>query len=277
MVETAGAGGTGEMTHGHDGRYQYRDYDCRGAFGAVVSGVALARPEESQRAIVTRYLRHNAQTVYGRLHGFEKIRSAEDYQQRVPITDYEDYRSYIERIAVGEPHILTAEPVVRFAATSGSAWRGEMDPLHAEPGGGISPWHLAVAGQSLPSRFPCFVGARPIGRSRRLAHVPRDPPKSQSALTKIPPTSAACSNTSSIPPSPSPATFATFRRSTPSATSRFSVSRPGAAAHLRLASFVFGAAAGCRRAALGSPPRRHSSRHRLAAVNAKNIFAHISP
>lgn len=65
-------------------------------------------PMQSQEEFVMRLIRENAKTAFGRNHGFEFIRSMEEYRQRIHVTTYEDYIQYIERIVNGERNVLTA-------------------------------------------------------------------------------------------------------------------------------------------------------------------------
>ena len=77
-----------------------------------------ARP--IQEAMLLRFVRQNASTQFGKAHHFDAIHGMADYQARVPIRDYEDFRPYIERIAAGESGVLTAERVLLFEPTGGS-------------------------------------------------------------------------------------------------------------------------------------------------------------
>lgn len=65
-------------------------------------------PMGCQEDFVLRIARENANTAFGREHGFDRIRNIDDFRQRVPISTYEDYTRYIERIANGERNVLTA-------------------------------------------------------------------------------------------------------------------------------------------------------------------------
>lgn len=105
---------------------------------------ALADPEHEQRQLLSACLKRNAGTVYGRRHGFAAIRSAEEYQARVPLTAYEDYASFVDRAAGGESGVLTAEPLLLLEPTGGSSAAAKLIPytrsLRAEFGRAISPW-----------------------------------------------------------------------------------------------------------------------------------------
>ena len=65
-------------------------------------------PMGCQEDLVLRIARENANTAFGREHGFDRIRNINDFRQRVPVSTYEDYTKYIERIANGERNVLTA-------------------------------------------------------------------------------------------------------------------------------------------------------------------------
>lgn len=66
-------------------------------------------------------LQRNADSVYGRIYDFGRIRSIAEYQANVPIVRYEDIAGYIGRVMEGEHGVLTVEPVERLLPTSGSS------------------------------------------------------------------------------------------------------------------------------------------------------------
>src|SRR4029079_10573653 len=53
------------------------------------------------------------------------------YQRRVPLSDYDDYRAPVARIAEGETRVLTSEPVRLFEPTSGSSSAAKWIPYTA--------------------------------------------------------------------------------------------------------------------------------------------------
>lgn len=55
-----------------------------------------------------RLLRENARTEYGSKYDFRNIHSIDEFRRYIPLTDYDDYTSYFERIADGEKNVLTA-------------------------------------------------------------------------------------------------------------------------------------------------------------------------
>jgi hypothetical protein len=105
---------------------------------------ALSRPEETQRAILFRYLRENAQTAFGRAHGFSGIRTVEEFQERIPLSAWEDVAPWVDRIAAGEPGVLTRVPVRALETTSGSSSAAKRIPYTAamqrEIRRAVAPW-----------------------------------------------------------------------------------------------------------------------------------------
>lgn len=97
-----------------------------------------------QEEYLLKLLEKNADTVYGRRYGFNKINSYEDFAENVPLTVYEDYEPYISAMAQGESDILTAEKIKLFELTSGSSGGKKMIPytksLKNEFQRGIKPW-----------------------------------------------------------------------------------------------------------------------------------------
>ena len=73
-----------------------------------------------QHRLLMDLLKENADTEYGRLHGFHDIHSAAEYREKVPFTTYDDYEPYIHRMMKGEKNVLTVREIVHFALTSGS-------------------------------------------------------------------------------------------------------------------------------------------------------------
>lgn len=65
-------------------------------------------PMQCQEEFVSRLVRENAKTAFGRDHGFEHIHNLDEYRRYVHLTSYKDYPAYIERIANGERNVLTA-------------------------------------------------------------------------------------------------------------------------------------------------------------------------
>lgn len=76
-------------------------------------------PMRSQEEFLMRLLRENARTEYGVRHGFEHIRTMDDFRRYVPLTSYDDYVPYIERIVNDDRNILTTYRTEHFSTLSG--------------------------------------------------------------------------------------------------------------------------------------------------------------
>ena len=69
-----------------------------------------------------RYLVENGKsTAFGREHGFDAISNVRDYQNRVPVREYNDILPYIERLLKGEDHVLWNRKTRMFAKSSGTS------------------------------------------------------------------------------------------------------------------------------------------------------------
>ncbi|TMQ32477.1 MAG: GH3 auxin-responsive promoter family protein, partial [Planctomycetota bacterium] len=92
---------------------------------------ATWRVSQTQAALLAALLRHNRDTEFGRAHGFSGIASVRAYQERVPLSGYEDYAPFIERIAAGKAGVLTADPVQLLEPTSGTTCGEKLIPYTA--------------------------------------------------------------------------------------------------------------------------------------------------
>ncbi len=66
-------------------------------------------------------LESGKKTGFGKEHQFNSIETIEQYQQRVPLRDYEGFESYIRRVRSGEKFLLWDTPVKWFAKSSGTS------------------------------------------------------------------------------------------------------------------------------------------------------------
>ncbi len=59
-------------------------------------------------------------TDFGKDHGFDKVTSYDDFKKAVPVRDYEQLKSYIEKIKQGKQNVLWKGKPIYFAKTSGT-------------------------------------------------------------------------------------------------------------------------------------------------------------
>src|SRR5687767_4420082 len=92
------------------------------------------RVRRVQQEVLWSKLRRNAQSDFGRVHGFSDIRSLADFRRRIPITDYEYYRPYVERVKRGEIDAMfgPGTRVLMFALTSGTTEQSKFIPITPE-------------------------------------------------------------------------------------------------------------------------------------------------
>lgn len=86
---------------------------------------------EQQKQLLLWIIKKNSSSMYGSLYNFKSIKTINDYQQQVPLVDYEDISPYITRIIRGEKNILTTEEVRLLEPTSGSTEATKLIPYTA--------------------------------------------------------------------------------------------------------------------------------------------------
>jgi hypothetical protein len=94
---------------------------------------ALCRtPVQAQDRLLRQILEANADTEFGRHHGFGGITSFQQFQEQVPISTYEDLEPYINEEMNGQANQLTKEPPVLFTTTSGTTGNRKYIPMTRE-------------------------------------------------------------------------------------------------------------------------------------------------
>ncbi|MEG1023924.1 MAG: GH3 auxin-responsive promoter family protein [Flavobacterium sp.] len=90
------------------------------------------KPVETQNEIFKSLISDAKETVFGKDHHFKKIKTIDDFQKNVPVRDYEDLKSYIDRVKQGEENILWKGKPIYFAKTSGTTSGAKYIPLTKE-------------------------------------------------------------------------------------------------------------------------------------------------
>jgi hypothetical protein len=105
------------------------------AFGILGSREAKAleqaslNPAAAQLEKLMEIISANAETVYGKEHKFGSIKTAADFQNAVPINEYDTLQPYITRVSEGEQNVLTSEMPFMFATTSGTTGARKLIPI----------------------------------------------------------------------------------------------------------------------------------------------------
>lgn len=93
-----------------------------------------SRTEESQRTVLMDILNFAKDSEYGRKYHFSDIHSVEEFQKKVPITDFGDYYDMIERMKKGEEDILFPGKPDVFLTTSGTTGTSKYIPETSKGG-----------------------------------------------------------------------------------------------------------------------------------------------
>src|SRR5690606_21334988 len=100
-----------------------------------------ANPVETQQKVFEKLISKAKETAFGKDHDFSNIKSFDDFAKRVPIRDYEELKSYVERLVAGEEDILWPGKPLYFAKTSGTTSGAKYIPLTKES----MPHHIEAA------------------------------------------------------------------------------------------------------------------------------------
>ena len=92
---------------------------------------SLKDPLKSQQRILKSIISKNSETVFGSRYSFKQISGIQEYREKVPLSEYEDYIPYIELIKKGDKEVLTKDPVKRFCLSSGTSSASKLIPFNA--------------------------------------------------------------------------------------------------------------------------------------------------
>jgi hypothetical protein len=73
-----------------------------------------------QQQLFNQLIKTGVKTQFGKDHGFQNIKTYDDFVKQVPIRDYEAFKPYIEKIKEGKHNILWKGLPIYFAKTSGT-------------------------------------------------------------------------------------------------------------------------------------------------------------
>jgi phenylacetate-coenzyme A ligase PaaK-like adenylate-forming protein len=93
----------------------------------------LKYPHEVQQEWFEELVESAMYTEFGRRYDFESIRSVETFKQRVPVQDYPEIKSSVDRIMQGQQNIFWPTEIKWFAKSSGTTGgRSKFIPLSRE-------------------------------------------------------------------------------------------------------------------------------------------------
>lgn len=98
-------------------------------------------PVETQQKVFQELMASAANTAFGKDHDFASVKTHEDFVKRVPIRDYEQLKTYVDRVVQGESDVLWPGKPLYFAKTSGTTSGAKYIPLTKES----MPFHVQAA------------------------------------------------------------------------------------------------------------------------------------
>jgi len=104
-------------------------------------------PISTQQKVFQSLLSQAKNTQFGKDHDFSNIKSFEDFAKQVPVRDYEQLKSYIDKVVAGESDILWIGKPLYFAKTSGTTSGAKYIPLTSES----MPFHIQAAKNAILS------------------------------------------------------------------------------------------------------------------------------
>ena len=104
-------------------------------FAAYIAGQTKewsSKPVQFQNTVFHQLIEGGRETSFGKDHGFESIKSYEEFKKQIPIRDYEDLKPYVEKVVKGESDILWKGKPAYFAKTSGTTSGTKYIPITKE-------------------------------------------------------------------------------------------------------------------------------------------------
>ena len=105
------------------------------------------KPVQTQEKVFRDLIAQAQHTQFGKDHDFANIKTFQDFAAKVPIRDYEQLRSYVDRVVKGEENILWKGKPIYFAKTSGTTSGAKYIPLTKES----MPYHIEAARNAILS------------------------------------------------------------------------------------------------------------------------------
>lgn len=88
-----------------------------------------SNPIKTQEQVFATLIETAKNTAFGKDHNFQHIKTYSDFTQNVPIRDYEELKSYVNRVVAGENDVLWPGKPLYFAKTSGTTSGAKYIPL----------------------------------------------------------------------------------------------------------------------------------------------------
>lgn len=139
----------------------------------------MHNPIDSQKKVFNNLLASAQFTEYGKKYDFEHINSIAEFQENVPLNNYDSLKPYIQRILEGEQNILWPSEITWFAKSSGTTSdkskfipvsKESLDDNHYKSGKDAITLYLSRFSESKITSGKCLV----IGGSHQLNQLNED-------------------------------------------------------------------------------------------------------
>lgn len=100
-----------------------------------------------QKNLMLALVRQAENTVFGKDHDFQEIKSYSDFKNQIPVKDYEGLKDYIQQIIDGKEDVLWSGKPLYFCKTSGTTSGTKYIPISKES----MPSHITAARDSILS------------------------------------------------------------------------------------------------------------------------------
>lgn len=105
-------------------------------FGVLLGDASLfwiehhtKNPMKAQENTLKKIIKKNKNCELGKKYNFKDIKTIADYQKMVPITTYEDYAPYVDRMIQNrEKNLMFTGPNIRYCSSSGSVGKPKILP-----------------------------------------------------------------------------------------------------------------------------------------------------
>ena len=98
-----------------------------------------------QKQTLIKLIKKASKTQFGLDHNFKNIKDFKSFKSLVPVRDYEDIKSYIDKVKKGEENILWPGKPRYFAKTSGTTSGAKLIPISNES----MPYHIKSSRDAL--------------------------------------------------------------------------------------------------------------------------------
>ncbi|WP_081208131.1 GH3 auxin-responsive promoter family protein [Salegentibacter sediminis] len=100
-----------------------------------------SKPEATQQKVFEKLISQAGNTSFGRDHDFQSIKTYGDFAEKVPVRDYEELKSWVDKMVAGEADVLWPGKPLYYAKTSGTTSGAKYIPLTKES----MPTHINAA------------------------------------------------------------------------------------------------------------------------------------